>query len=277
MSRIQMKRALVTGAAHGIGLAIARRFAARGAEVVLTDLDEGRLEDARGELAESGARCRAYPLDVTDGEAVREVRDRLHSDAGTIDILVNNAGVVFGGPFLEVPLERHRHTYRVNVEGVVAMTHAFLPDLIASPRGHLVNMASLSGFVGLPNGATYASSKWAVIGFSESIRLELKKYGHKNVDVTSVCPNYVRTGMFAGATPPKTTAMLEPDAIAAKVVEAVESRKVWVLEPWIAKLTPFLKNCLPTAAADFLADAFGATTGMDAWRGHGTLGKSAAK
>ena len=91
----------------------------------------------------------------------------MHRDGGPIDVLVNNAGLVFGGAFLDVPLERHLTTYRVNTLGLVAMTHAFLPDLMAGRDGHVVNVASASGFIGLPFGATYASSKWAVLGFSE--------------------------------------------------------------------------------------------------------------
>lgn len=267
MSSIRLKRVLITGAARGIGWATARRFAQGGADIILTDMDAAAAAEARDKLVAEGARCLAYGLDVTDENAIRGVRDQIHADAGEIDILVNNAGVVFGGPFLDVPLERHRLTYRVNVEGVMAMTYVFLPDLIASPRGHLVNIASASGFIGLPNGATYASSKWAVIGFSESVRLEMKRLRHKNVDVTTVCPTFVATGMFEGAAPPKTTTMLSPEEIAAKVVEAVEKQKIWVLEPWIVKITPFLKNCLPTGLSDFISDAFGANSSMDSWRG----------
>lgn len=268
MSRLKMKRVLITGAAQGLGLAMARRFAAEGAEVVLTDLNAEALQAAREELEASGARCRAYPLDVTDDEAIIQVREALRREAGAIDVLVNNAGVVFGGPFPEIPMSQHRLTYRVNVEGLVAMTHAFWNDLLAAPRGHVVFIASASGFVGLPGGTTYASSKWAVIGFAESIRAELKRVGAK-AGVTTVCPTFINTGMFEGAAPPKTTDMLDPEEIAAKVVEAVVKRRIWVLEPWIVKLTPVLKHCLPTPVADYLSDVFGATNSMDHWRGHG--------
>ncbi len=269
MTPLTLKRVLITGAGHGLGRAMAQRFAAAGAEVVLTDVNAENLETTRAALEEAGARCRAYLLDVTDETAIAEVRQQLHSDAGEIDVLVNNAGVVFGGAFLEVPMAQHRLTYRVNVEGLVAVTHAFLPDLLASPRGHLVFIASASGFVGLPKGTTYASSKWSVIGFAESIRAELKHLGHKLVGVTTVCPTYLSTGMFEGAAPPKTAGMLTPEDLAAKVVRAVERRQIWVLEPWIIKITPFLKGCLPTPVADLLSEAFGTYTSMDRWQGHG--------
>ncbi len=269
MGRLNMKRVLVTGAARGLGRAIAEAFAGEGAEVVLTDLDAETLEATREEMAAGGARCRAYALDVTDGDAILEVRDALHRDAGAIDILVNNAGVVFGGPFLEVPLEKHRLTYRVNVEGLVAVTHAFLPDIIAAPRGHLVFIASASGFVGLPGGSTYASSKWAAIGFAESIRAELKHLGHRQAGVTTVCPTYIDTGMFEGVEPPKTTGMLDPVSLSAKIVDAVKKRRIWVREPWLVKITPFLKHGLPTPVSDFLSDTFGATSSMDRWQGRG--------
>lgn len=270
MSSLKLKRVLITGAAGGLGRTLAKHFAAEGCELVLTDLQAEPLEDVRAALEETGARCRAYTLDVTDEAAIQEVRRRVHDDMGTIDILVNNAGVVFGGPFLEVPLERHRLTYRVNVEGVVAMTHAFLPDVLESPRGHVTFIASASGFLGLPNGSTYASSKWAVIGFAESIRAELKAQGHKHVGVTTVCPTYIDTGMFEGAKPPKTAKLLDPDEMAEKIVEAVKKQQIWVLEPWIVKITPFLKNCLPTRASDFISDIFGASSSMDSWQGHGS-------
>jgi short-subunit dehydrogenase len=268
MSSLKLKRVLITGAAGGLGRTLAKHFADRGAELVLTDLQEGPLETVREELAAGGTRCRAYVLDITDEAAILEVRRRVHEDLGTIDILVNNAGVVFGGPFLEVPLARHQLTFRVNVEGQVAMTHAFLPDVLESSGGHVVFIASASGFIGLPNGSSYASSKWAVIGFAESIRAELKAQKHKHVGVTTVCPTYIDTGMFSGAAPPKTAKMLDPDEIAEKIVEAVANNQIWVLEPWIVKITPFLKNCLPTRVSDFISDAFGASSSMDQWRGH---------
>ena len=268
MKDFDRKRVLVTGGAGGLGHALARRFAAEGAELVLTDLAAPVLDDMVADFVRRGVPCQGHVVDVTDMDGVTRLRDRVHEQGGPIQVLVNNAGVVHGGPFLEVPLERHLHTLRVNVDGLVAMTHAFLPDLIASPEGQLVNVASASGFVGLPFGSTYAASKWAVIGLSESLRLELKKLGHAHVGVTTVCPSYVDTGMFEGVKPPRLTRFLTADEVAVEVLAAVRAHKPFVLEPWLVKLTPFLAHALPKGVSDLLSDVFGATTGMKSWRGH---------
>lgn len=268
MKNLAGKKVLITGAARGVGLALARAFGDESAVVLLTDVDQEALDGALGELEAHGVSCRAYRMDVTDLQQIEATRQKIHDEVGPIEVLVNNAGVVFGGPFLDVPIERHLKTYRVNVEGVVAMTHAFLQDLLLAREGHLVNVASASGFVGLPYGSTYASSKWAVIGFSESIRLELKKGSHHHVGVTAVCPLYVDTGMFEGAEPPKLTRFLKPEELAEKVLEAVHDGDAFVLEPWLAKLTPALAHALPRRLSDLLAEAFGATTSMQGWKGH---------
>jgi short-subunit dehydrogenase len=268
MKDFDRKRVLVTGGAGGLGHALARRFAAEGAELVLTDLAGPVLEDMVADFVRRGVSCQGHVVDVTDMAAVARLRDQVHEQGGPIQVLVNNAGVVHGGPFLEVPLERHLHTFRVNVDGLVAMTHAFLPDLIASQEGQLVNVASASGFLGLPFGSSYAASKWAVIGLSESLRLELKKLGHAHVGVTTVCPSYVDTGMFEGVKPPRLTRFLTADEVAVEVLAAVRAHKPFVLEPWLVKLTPFLAHALPKGVSDLLSDVFGATSGMKSWRGH---------
>jgi len=267
MRDLRGKRVLVTGGARGIGLAIARRFAAEGAEVVVTDLDRDALPAAAETIALSGPEARTYELDVTDGPAILALKDRLHADAGPVDVLVNNAGVVFGGAFLDVPLERHFATYRINVLGLTAVTHAFLPDLIARPEAHLVNVASASGFISLPYGTTYASSKWAVVGLSDSIRVELDLQGHRHVHVTTVCPSYVSTGLFDGVKPPLLTSMLTPEKVADLTLSAVKKNKPFVLAPWLVKLAPPLKGATPTAIADRVSWLLGVTRSMLHWRG----------
>jgi len=267
MQDLQDRRALITGGAQGIGLALARRLVAEGVEVLLSDIDEQALARAAAALSAAGGRVRTYRADVADVADVTRLRERIHADAGPIELLVNNAGIVHGGAFLEVPLERHLQTYRVNTLGLVIVTHTFLPDLIAAGESHLVNVSSASGFIGLPYGSTYASSKWSVTGFSESIRLELRMMGHRHVGVTTLCPSYVATGLFEGARPPKTTRFVTPERLAKLTVSAIRRNRQFVLTPWLVKMTPLLKGVLPRPLFDSVANLLGATSGMQSWHG----------
>ena len=267
MHTLEGKRVLITGAASGIGRQLARRFAASGAQVIAADIDGEGAGRTAAELVAAGAQASACVMDVTNPAQVRAARERINADGGPIDVLVNNAGVVFGGPFLSVPIERHLATYRVNTEGLAIVTHVFLPDLIARPEAHLVTVASASSFVGLPFGASYGASKWAALGFSESLRLELRELGHVHVGLTAVCPSYVGTGMFDGVTTPRLTRMLTPERVADLTVRAVLAGRAWVLTPWLVKVTPFLRGVLPRQVFDAVARAFGVNTSMTSWHG----------
>lgn len=267
MTQLEGKRVLITGGAQGIGLEMAIKFGDRGAHVVLADLNGEKALESAAHLEGRGITSWSYQVDVTSEESIAALRAKVAAEVGPIDILVNNAGVVFGGPFTKTPMSFHRKTYEVNVMGVVSMTHAFLDDLVARPESHLVHIASASGLIGLPYGSTYASSKWAAIGFGESIRAELNLEGHKHVHHTIVCPSYIGTGMFEGVEAPKATNILEPDHLAGKVVDAVERNKVYVLEPFMVKLTPFLKATLPLPLYDAVSHLFGADTSMAHWTG----------
>ena len=268
MRDLNGKNVLVTGAGHGLGREMTLAFAAAGAKVFVTDREGERVEQTLALVRQSGGQATGYRLDVTDNDMIRDVCDRLHGEHGPLDILVNNAGVAFGGVFLDVPLEQHHATYRVNLLGQVAMTHAFLPDLLGRPESHLVNVASASGFIALPYATTYASSKWGVIGFSESIREELRLLGHCHVSVTAVCPSYIDTGMAAGVRVPHLSRMLRSSDVARLVLHAVRKRRELVLTPWLVKITPFSKGVLPPAWFRRTCDWLGITGSMSTWYGH---------
>lgn len=263
MKNFQDKRVLITGAASGIGKLLSEAFAARGAEVIVTDRDAQGAETLAKELTSRGQRARAFALDVTNIEQIQALAREL----GSLDGLINNAGVVFGGTFEDVPLERHLTTYRINIEGIVALTHAFLPLLLRSSEGHVVNIASASGYIGLPYGATYASSKWAVIGFSESLRLELMERGIKNVALTTVCPGYINTGMFAGVKSPFVMPVLTPDGIVEKIMQGVERNAAFVKEPFVIKTLDLLKGVSPRVVFEQAARFLGVSTSMQPWTG----------
>jgi len=267
MRSLTGKRVLITGGGRGLGRALAHAFAAAGAAVVVTDLDAAAAAAVAAELPAATA----HGLDVTDDAAIAAVRDRVLSD-GPLDVLVNNAGVVFGGPFADVPADRHRLTVAVNLGGILAVTHAFLPHLLRRPEALVVNVASASAFIPLPFAASYAASKWAVLGFTESLRAELRAQGHRHVGVTAVCPSYVDTGLFAGAMPPRLTRWLTPEAVAEATVRAVMRRQELVVLPWSARAQLAVGRVLPRPVWRWVAAWAGLDRSMAGWRGHGPAG-----
>jgi all-trans-retinol dehydrogenase (NAD+) len=263
------KRVFITGGGSGIGRALALRFAKERAELHLADVNLAAAEAVSQAIVSAGGLAKAWRLDVTSQDGIAGIRRRILDESGPVDVLVNNAGIVHGGAFLDVPLDRHESTLRVNALAVVAVTHAFLPDLVERPEAHLVNIASAAAFTGLPFGATYAASKWAVLGFSESIRLELLEQGRRHVRVTTVCPGYVGTGMFEGARALRLTRILTPERVADLTVRAVLANREMVMAPWVVALGPVLRGILPRRLFDSVARIFGAPSSMAAWKGRG--------
>jgi short-subunit dehydrogenase len=269
MKSLTGKRVFITGGGSGIGRSLALRFAREGAELHVADINPAAAERVCAEISASGGLAKAWKLDVTNAAELAEVRRRLVEESGPIDVLVNNAGIVHGGAFLEVPVERHEATFRVNAIGVAAVTHAFLADLLSRPEAHLVNIVSASAFTGLPFASTYAASKWAALGFSESIRLELRERGQRHVHVTAVCPGYVGTGMFEGARALRLTRILKPERVADLTVRAVLANREMVMTPWVVALGPALRGLVPRPVFDWTARLFGAPSSMAAWKGRG--------
>jgi short-subunit dehydrogenase len=266
--RLSDKRVLVTGAGQGLGRALALHFARKGAEVIVTDVATERAARVAEEVAADGRPPLSYTLDVTRAEQVRDVRDRIQADRGPIDILVNNAGVVFGGGFLDVPIERHRLTIDINLCGIMTVTHTFLPDLLARPEGYLVNIVSASAVVALPWATSYAASKAAALSFSDSLREELRLTNRRSVRILAVCPSYISTGLFDGAKPPTLTWMLQPDFVATATVRAVEGGRDFLILPWTARLLYSTTGWMPTALYRRLCAWLGVSTSMTEWRGH---------
>jgi short-subunit dehydrogenase len=268
--RLSDKRVLVTGAGQGLGRALAMQFARAGAEVIVTDIDPRRAASVAEELAADGRPPLSYKLDVTSAEQVRDVRERIQNERGPIDVLVNNAGVVFGGSFLDVPLERHRLTIDINLCGILTVTHAFLPDLLARPEGYVVNVVSASAMIALPWATSYAASKAAALSFSDSLREELRLTARRNVRILAVCPSYISTGLFDGAKAPTMTWILKPEFVADQTVRAVERNHDFLMLPWTARLLYSTCGWMPTSMYRRLCAWLGVSTSMTEWRGHAT-------
>ena len=267
MTHLRDKRVLITGSGHGLGRELAKSFAKAGCEVIVTDRDIDRVNDTVGMLTRSNHRAFGYAMDVTQPASVQSVHDHVLAEHGPIDILVNNAGIVSGGTFENVPLERHKAIYDVNCLGPVNVTHTLLPELLTRPESHIINIASASALLPLPFAATYASSKWAVLGFSESLREELRLTGQSHVHVTSVCPGYIATGMFTGAKTPFLMPMLTPQILAATVVRAVQTDREIVRTPWQVNLLPVISALLPRWLQRWFGDKLGVLDSMTTWQG----------
>lgn len=184
--------AVVTGAASGIGRAAASAFAARGARVVLADLDEAGLSAAAAEI---GPRARAVPTDVASDESVTALVELTLADFDRVDLMMNNAGVAIRGPVTEFTMDDWRWIVDINLLGVVRGTTAVLPHMLERGTGWIVNTASIAGLTGSPVGVPYATTKQAVVGFSESVALFSRPRG---VGVTVLCPGGVATNIAAG-------------------------------------------------------------------------------
>lgn len=268
MKTLKGRRVLVTGAGHGLGLEIARSFAREGAVVLVSDRDPRRVDDAVAALLSESLQVAGYVMDVADINSVRAVRDMIHSEHGPVHVIVNNAGIVTGGQFLDVPVERHVATFAVNTHGPVFVTHAFLPDLLEQAEGHIVNIASASALIPLPRAATYAASKWALLGFTDSLREELLQSGCEHVGVTAICPSYIATGMFTGVRVPLLTRLLSPEWVARKVVRCVRRKREMLIAPFLVSLIPLAKVTWPRALFRWFLTCIGVYESMAEWRGH---------
>ncbi|HAA49439.1 MAG TPA: short-chain dehydrogenase [Planctomycetaceae bacterium] len=270
MTRLDGRWVLITGAGHGLGRAMAAAFADVGSRIIVTDQDPDGVESTTRWLNRRGNPAVGIEMDVTCSESISRARQEVMSQIGKIDVLVNNAGTVRGGLFTDVPLEEHLTTLDVNTQGPIRVTHAFLPDLLASPVAHLVNIISAAALIGLPGASTYAASKWALLGFSESLREELRQNGHHHAGITAVCPSYISTGLFSGVRPPRLTRMLTPAAVARQVVRAVLTRRSHLMLPRTVGLIPLSRSLLPTRWSQRLGDWTGIHASMTDWRGHKT-------
>lgn len=258
MRSVQGKRVLVTGGAMGMGRLFAERAVAeRASAVVLWDVNESALNDTLAELDDGVTEVSGYVVDVADVAGVVDAAAAVLEDLDRIDVLVNNAGVVRGNKyFWETDLERDtKFTIDVNALAPMYVAHEFLPAMIAATEEcRMLNVASAAGFIPNPRMAVYAASKWAVIGWSDSVRLELKQAGLDHVKVTTVCPYYVRTGMFDGAKSAPLLPLLEPADVVDEAWTGMLAGRPFVVLPKTVMLSEMLKGVLPTGLRDFIAD-----------------------
>lgn len=268
MTQISGSIVLITGGASGIGKIMGRKCLQRGAsQLVIWDVNAELLDKAIADLRAEGYSVNGYLVDVANAEAVQQAAEKVMQEVGLPTILINNAGIVVGNQFQEHSYRDIDRTLAINAAGPMYVTRAFLNELILRGSGHIVNIASAAGLTPNPKMSVYAASKWAVLGWSESLRLELESQS-KNLHVTTVTPSYINTGMFAGARGPLLTPILNPDVISEAIVQAIADNRIIVRKPAIVHLLPLFRGLLPTRLFDFIVGRiFNVYTSMDHFTG----------
>lgn len=234
----------ITGGGRGIGLATAARLSRAGARVVIGERDREAADKAAADLG-----VESLPLDVADPASWRSFAEA----AGPVDVLVNNAGIMPVGEIVEEPDEVTRAILDVNLLGVITGTKTFAPAMVARGGGHILNVASGVGRVAVPGGATYAASKFGVVGFTEAVRAELAPHG---VDVSMVLPTVVSTELAAGVSQARFVKPVSPEDVAG-AIEAVIRRPS--AETWVPRWTQGMVRAtqlLPRRVQEGISRAF---------------------
>lgn len=267
MTEIRGRRALITGAASGIGRLLAAELGAAGASLVLWDIDAEGLGDAQAELRGAACDVEICVCDLTRREAIEEAAAETLQKAGPVDILVNNAGIVAGKNLLDISPAEIERTFQVNTLALFWTARAFLPGMLARDCGHVVTVASAAGLAGTSKLTDYCSSKFAAVGFDESLRVELKRMKSKVV-TTVVCPFYTNTGMFDGVRTrfPWLLPILKPDSVVRRIVGAIRKDRRRLIMPWFV-YTCWPSRLLPVSWFDTLMAFFGVSHSMDEFRG----------
>ena len=264
---LKNKKLLITGGASGIGKIMARKSLERGvSHLVIWDINEEGLSKTKEEFSKFGILISIYKVDVSNLDEIKIYAQKVRTEVGKIDVLINNAGIVVGKYFHENTHQDIQKTMLINSNALMHVTLEFLPEMMKENSGAICNIASSAGLISNPKMAVYAASKWAVNGWSDSLRLEMEQL-KKNISVTTIMPFYINTGMFDGVQS-KLIPILEPEPTAEKIIKSIENKRKILAMPlpyWFIRLS---QGILPLPIFDWVMDhVFGVYDTMKYFRG----------
>ena len=252
MSNFENKKVLITGGASGIGLLMGIRAMELGAShFIIWDINAQLMESVINEITTSGKTALGYRVDVSNADEVEAASKMLLQNNLLPDILILNAGIVSGKFFHTHEKGEIERTINVNVLGCMLPARAFLPAMIARGNGHIVSISSAAGLLANPKMAVYAASKWAVYGWSESLRLEMQAL-KTGIQITTVTPSFIDTGMFDGVKTNPIIPKLSPDKAVRKIIRGVQKNIIFVRMPFMVYTLPLVKGILPVRWFDVL-------------------------
>ena len=265
MKKLEDKTVLITGGASGIGKIMVRLMLERKAKVIIWDINQEKIDETISEFSSKGS-VFGYHVDVSSMEQIQETAHKVKKEIGVVDVVINNAGIIVGKFFSEHTLSDISKTMDINANAPMFITKAFLNDMLNQNSGHICNIASSGGIVSNPKMSVYAASKWSLIGWSDSLRLEMKQLD-KKVHITTIMPYYINTGMFDGVK--SKIAILEPEAAALTIVKAIEQNKKMLSIPgYIYRMTRLGQAIMSINVFDWFAgDVLGIYKTMEHFTG----------
>ena len=266
MTKVRESSLLITGGASGIGRIMGRMALQKGArQVVIWDINDQNIASTLEEFKQYG-QARGYKVDVSNREAIEQAYKLTCKECGDIDILINCAGIITSNkPFAEQTQSDIDRTMAINAIAPMTIALQALPSMLKRNHGHICNIASAAGFIANPKMSVYAASKWAVIGWSDSLRVELQE-AKSNVHVSTIAPYYINTGMFNGVRSPLIP-ILKPEWVAKKILKAIEKNKKISSWPLGYHLIRTLQAVLPLRGLDLLCKVLGIYNALDHFMG----------
>jgi all-trans-retinol dehydrogenase (NAD+) len=265
MNFFENKNIILTGAGSGIGRLMALLLAEEKANLALVDVDSKNLNKTMRDCVLKGSRAGAYRCDISKKSAIDAMLKSVMKKFGHIDILINNAGIVKGKFVHEYEFDDIRKTMEVNFVGGAYLTARVLPGMMKRNRGQIVNVASAMGLIGVPRMGEYVASKHAIVGFTDTLRMELRRNGYRGIGTLCVCPSGIDTGMFPGYKSPLLSPLLDPEKVARKMLKSIKRNRTYLMIPASVRLIPAIK-LFPARAQDAIAGMIGLLNSMDHYR-----------